>query len=42
LFNARRFNVAYDGCTKIKRAEQSCEKLDAFMEALPSRQPDAE
>jgi len=42
VFNARRFNIAYDSLSKIKRAEQSCEKLDAFIEAQPARQPDAE
>ncbi len=42
LFNARRFNVRYDGLAKVKRAEQSCEKLVAFIEAQPARQPDAE
>lgn len=42
LFNARRFNIPYDGLAKIKRVEESCEKLEAFVLAQPSRQPDAE
>jgi len=42
LFNARRFNVSYDGFSKIKRVELSCEKLDAITDAQPARQPDAE
>lgn len=42
LFNAKRFNVPYDGLARIRRAEQSCEKIDAFIEAHPARQPDAE
>jgi len=42
LFNARRFSVAYEGFAKIRRAEQSCEILDAFLAASPSRQADAE
>lgn len=42
LFNAKRFNVPYDGLARIRRVEQSCEKLDAFIEAHPARQPDAE
>ncbi len=42
LFNAKRFNVPYDGLARIRRVEQSCEKLDAFIEAHPVRQPDAE
>lgn len=42
LFNARRFNVAYDGMTKIRHAEQSCEKMSAFIDAQPGHQPDAE
>lgn len=42
LFNARRFNVAYDGLSKIRRAEKSCEKIEAFIKAQPGHQPDAE
>ncbi len=42
LFNAKRFNVPYDGLARIRRAEQSCAKIDAFIEAHPARQPDAE
>jgi maleylacetoacetate isomerase len=42
LFNARRFGVPCEHLTKIRRAEQSCAKLEAFRNAEPSRQPDAE
>jgi maleylpyruvate isomerase len=41
LFYAKRFNVNYDHLPNIKRAEHSCEMLDAFAEAHPSRQADA-
>lgn len=42
LFNARRFKVSYDHLPNIKCAEQSCGLLDAFRDAEPARQPDAE
>ncbi|MEI6573042.1 MAG: maleylacetoacetate isomerase [Alphaproteobacteria bacterium] len=42
LLNAKRFNVDYEHLRKIKRVEHSCEMIDAFSKAHPSRQPDAE
>ena len=42
LFNARRYKINYDHLPKITRAEGSCATLSAFMDAEPSRQPDAQ
>jgi maleylpyruvate isomerase len=42
LFNARRFNVPLDHLPKILRAEESCNALQAFSDAHPSRQADAQ
>jgi maleylpyruvate isomerase len=42
LFNARRFKIDFGHLPKIRRAEESCAAIEAFAEAHPSRQPDAE
>lgn len=42
LFNARRFKISFDHLSKICRVEKTCEAVDAFIKAHPSRQPDAE
>jgi maleylacetoacetate isomerase len=42
MFNARRFSVPVDHLHKILEVERSCQKIDAFAAAHPSRQPDAE
>jgi maleylacetoacetate isomerase len=42
LFNARRFKADFSNFPKVCRVEANCEALDAFREAHPSRQVDAE
>jgi maleylacetoacetate isomerase len=42
LFNARRFKISFEHLPKLCRVEQSCAKLDAFINAQPSHQADAE
>lgn len=40
--NARRFKVPLEGFPKLVAVADACERLDAFMRAHPSNQPDAE
>ena len=40
LFNAKRWNVAYDDCPRICEIEAACAELAAFAEAHPSRASD--
>jgi maleylpyruvate isomerase len=42
LGNARRFKADISGFTQILEAEAACQKLPAFAEAAPERQPDFE
>ncbi len=42
LYNARRFNVKLDRFQKILAIEAECQKLDAFYDARPEAQPDAD
>jgi len=42
VFNARRFNVPMDRYPTIARIETACLALDAFRNASPEAQPDAE
>lgn len=42
LANARRLNVDLSGMPTLLRIEESCAQLDAFVQAEPARQPDAE
>ncbi|HEX9812385.1 MAG TPA: maleylacetoacetate isomerase [Burkholderiales bacterium] len=42
LANARRFECDLSGYPTLLRIESNCEALDAFKNAAPSRQPDAE
>jgi maleylacetoacetate isomerase len=42
IYNARRFNVAFDQFPKIAAADAACQKLETFAEAAPERQPNAE
>jgi maleylpyruvate isomerase len=42
LGNARRFKADISGFTRILEAEAACQKLPAFAEAAPERQPDFE
>jgi maleylacetoacetate isomerase len=42
LFSANRFKVGYGHLPKICKAEAACRELQAFADAHPSRQPDAE
>jgi maleylpyruvate isomerase len=42
LGNARRFGVPVDPFTRLLEAEAACMALSAFVDAVPSRQPDAE
>lgn len=41
-FNARRFHCSMDGLPTIQRIVEHCETLDAFRDAAPENQPDAE
>ncbi|WP_339861831.1 maleylacetoacetate isomerase [Paremcibacter congregatus] len=41
VYNARRFNCPLDGFPHILRIVDNCNKLDAFIAALPENQPDA-
>lgn len=42
LYNAKRFKVSYAHLPKICRVEETCLKLEAFAQAHPSQQGDAE
>jgi maleylacetoacetate isomerase len=42
VFNARRFNCPLDGLPIIQRIVTVCESMDAFQNAAPARQVDAE
>lgn len=42
VFNARRFDCPLDGMPTIRRIVDECEALDAFAQAAPANQPDAE
>jgi maleylpyruvate isomerase len=42
LFNARRFNCDESAFPTIVRIDAACAELEAFQEAAPARQPDAE
>ena len=42
VFNARRFNCDLSKMPTVTRIAEECAKLDAFIRAEPSRQPDAE
>ena len=42
LANARRVNSDLSGMPTLLRIEENCAQLDAFTEAQPARQPDAE
>jgi maleylpyruvate isomerase len=42
LFNARRFGVALDAFPTLAAVDAACEELDAFRQAHPQQQPDAE
>ena len=41
-YNAKRFNVDMHAYPTIQRICEKCEKLDAFIDAKPENQPDAE
>lgn len=38
LYNARRFNIAFDDCPTLLRAEENANKLEAFAAAHPDKQ----
>jgi maleylacetoacetate isomerase/maleylpyruvate isomerase len=42
IFNARRFNCSLDAYPTIQRIVAACESLEAFQQASPGSQPDAE
>jgi maleylacetoacetate isomerase/maleylpyruvate isomerase len=42
LFNARRFEVDLSGCPRLQAIDAACRQLQAFQEAPPGRQPDAD
>ena len=42
VFNARRFNCPLDGLPTIQRIVTACESMEAFQNASPARQGDAE
>lgn len=42
LFNARRLDCDLGGFPLIRRVEQACNALEAFIQAAPANQPDAE
>ena len=42
LYNARRFGCDLSKVPRLLKVEQSCEKLEAFKQAHPSVQPDAQ
>jgi len=42
IYNARRFDVPLDAYPKLTAVVDRCSKLDAFRQAAPEQQPDAE
>lgn len=42
VFNARRFDVRISDYPAIERIDAACRELEAFRDAMPERQPDAE
>ena len=40
--NARRFNCGLSACPTVLRIDAECQKLEAFAQAAPGKQPDAE
>jgi maleylpyruvate isomerase len=42
VYNARRYKLSLDAFPKIVGVDAACQKLDAFANAAPERQPDAE
>lgn len=42
VYNARRFNIALDDYPTINRIVANCEQLQAFVQAAPANQPDAQ
>ena len=42
LYNARRFNCALDAYPRILAMAARCESLEAFKQAAPEVQPDAQ
>ena len=42
IFNARRFNADLSRLAEIQRIAAECERLEAFRDAAPENQPDAE
>ena len=42
IFNGQRFNVNFDGLPRTMAAFEACMQLPAFVNAQPSRSPDAE
>jgi maleylpyruvate isomerase len=40
--NARRFNCDLSACPTVLRIDAECQKLEAFAQAAPGKQPDAE
>lgn len=42
IFNAQRFNFDLTGVPTLMRIVENCQLLDAFKDAAPGRQPDAE
>jgi maleylpyruvate isomerase len=41
LYNARRWGVDLDAMPRLRRADEAAQALDAFTDALPENQPDA-
>lgn len=41
MYNARRFEFSLECYPRLQEIEQACLELDAFKQALPERQPDA-
>ena len=42
IYNARRFQLDMSDFPLITQVEQNCLALDAFIQAMPENQPDAE
>ena len=42
IYNARRFNLAMSDYPLLSQIEQNCLELEAFQQAIPENQPDAE
>lgn len=41
LYNARRYDFPLDAYPRLRRIDAACAELEAFLRALPERQPDA-